>query len=91
MLFLISLKYTQIGKASIFMSLPIQPLNADTSPLTKQMQPERSLCPQRKKVLETELARYLRILEQQQGIEQIILFGSCVTQQIHAYSDIKII
>jgi HEPN domain-containing protein/predicted nucleotidyltransferase len=50
-----------------------------------------SPCLQRQKVLEAELARYLGILEQQEGIEQIILFGSMVTQQIHEYSDIDLI
>ena len=35
--------------------------------------------------------RYLGILEQQEGIKQIILFGSMVTQQIHEYSDIDLI
>jgi HEPN domain-containing protein/predicted nucleotidyltransferase len=73
------------------MSLPTQQLNADVSPLPEQMQMERSPCLQRKQRLETELARYLGILEQQEGIEQIILFGSMVTQQIHEYSDIDLI
>lgn len=71
------------------MSLPTQQFSADASPLPEQM--NHSPCLQRKKVLEAELARYLGILEQQEGIEQIILFGSMVTQQIHEYSDIDLI
>jgi HEPN domain-containing protein/predicted nucleotidyltransferase len=78
------------------MSLPTQQPNLDSlsERLCQRASPAEPLslsCLQRQRVLEKELARYLSILEQQAGIEQIILFGSMVTQQIHEWSDIDLI
>jgi uncharacterized protein len=70
------------------MSLPTQQPDRNT---VSQPEPRSFPCLQRQRVLERELARYLSILEQQAGIEQILLFGSMVTGQIHEWSDIDLI
>jgi uncharacterized protein len=70
------------------MSLQTQQPNLDR---VSPPEPLSLPCLQRQRVLERELARYLSILEQQDGIEQIILFGSMVTGQIHEWSDIDLI
>jgi predicted nucleotidyltransferase len=46
---------------------------------------------ERKRLLQSELARYLRVLTQYEKPEQILVFGSLVTGEIHSWSDIDLI
>jgi predicted nucleotidyltransferase len=45
----------------------------------------------RKQLLERELARYVRLLTEHGDPDRVIVFGSLVTGQIHAWSDIDLI
>jgi len=46
---------------------------------------------ERKQLLEQELRRYLRLLIEHGDPEQIIVFGSLATGEVHAWSDIDLI
>jgi len=46
---------------------------------------------ERKQVLEEELARYLRLLTDHGDPDLVIVFGSLVTDKIHAWSDIDLV
>lgn len=46
---------------------------------------------ERKLLLERELTRYLQVLTEQDDTEKILVFGSLVTGQIHAWSDIDLV
>ena len=45
----------------------------------------------RQQLLEQELARYVRLLTEHGDPEQVIVFGSLATGQIHAWSDIDLV
>jgi len=47
--------------------------------------------PERKKLLEQELARYVRVLTEHGNPEKVILFGTLATGLIHEWSDIDLI
>ena len=47
--------------------------------------------PERKKLLEQELARYVRLLTEHGNPEKVILFGTLATGQIHEWSDIDLV
>jgi len=63
-------------------------MSAATPPETKSHQPAVA---KRKQLLEQELARYLRLLVEHGNPERVIVFGSLVTGNIHAWSDIDLI
>jgi predicted nucleotidyltransferase len=46
---------------------------------------------ERKKILEAELARYVRLLTEHGNPEKVILFGTLATGPIHEWSDIDLI
>jgi hypothetical protein len=54
--------------------------------------PPLSFCPpKRKKLLEQELARYVRLLTKHGNPEKVILFGTLATGRIHEWSDIDLV
>ncbi len=53
--------------------------------------PTSSGPPKRKKLLELELARYIRLLTEHGNPEKVILFGTLATGGIHEWSDIDLV
>ena len=53
--------------------------------------PTSSGPPKRKKLLELELARYIRLLTEPGNPEKVILFGTLATGGIHEWSDIDLV
>ena len=53
--------------------------------------PTSSGPPKRKKLLELELARYIRLLTEHGNPEKVILFGTLATGRIHEWSDIDLV
>lgn len=53
--------------------------------------PTSSGPPKRKKLLELELARYVRLLTEHGNPEKVILFGTLATGGIHEWSDIDLV
>ncbi len=53
--------------------------------------PQSSDPPKRKKLLEQELARYLRLLTEHGNPEKVILFGTLATGRINEWSDIDLV
>jgi uncharacterized protein len=47
--------------------------------------------PDRKKLLEQELARYVSLLKEHGNPEKVILFGTLATGQVHEWSDIDLV
>ena len=45
----------------------------------------------RKTLLETELSRYVSLLQKHKKLERILIFGSLVTGDIHPWSDIDLV
>ena len=45
----------------------------------------------RKTLLETELSRYVSLLQQRENLERILVFGSLVTGDVHPWSDIDLV
>lgn len=45
----------------------------------------------RKELLETELSRYVSLLRERENLERILIFGSLVTGDVHAWSDIDLV
>jgi predicted nucleotidyltransferase len=56
-----------------------------------QLPPTSSGPPKRKKLLELELARYVRLLTEHGNPEKVILFGTLATGGIHEWSDIDLV
>ena len=45
----------------------------------------------RKKLLEAELERYIRVLSQVENPDKVIVFGSLASGQVHEWSDIDLV
>jgi predicted nucleotidyltransferase len=45
----------------------------------------------RKKILEAELTRYVNVLRQDEALDRVIVFGSMVSGDVHAGSDIDLV
>jgi len=45
----------------------------------------------RRQLLEAELARYVRLLREEENPEKVIVFGSLATGQVHEWSDIDLV
>jgi predicted nucleotidyltransferase len=58
--------------------------------ITSEMETVEAIA-ERKQVLENELARYLRLLTENETPDKIIIFGSLATGNIHSWSDIDLI
>jgi len=52
---------------------------------------ERQAAQARKKVLDEELARYIRLLKEHGPPEKVILFGTLAGGQVHEWSDIDLV
>jgi hypothetical protein len=50
---------------------------------------ERQAAQARKKVIDEELARYIRLLKEHGPPEKVILFGTIAGGQVHKWSDIE--
>jgi predicted nucleotidyltransferase len=46
---------------------------------------------ERKQMLEQELHRYLAVLTARADVDRVVLFGSLVTGQVHAWSDLDLV
>ena len=53
--------------------------------------PESSLVAERRRQLEYELSRYLRLLGDCDGLQRVILFGSVSTGNTHRWSDLDLV
>ena len=51
----------------------------------------RQHSPERKKLLDQELARYIRLLAEHSNPEKVILFGTLATGRVHEWSDIDLV
>lgn len=54
-------------------------------------QRERAYIDERHQLLSQELNRYVRLLREHENPEQIIVFGSLATDNVHSWSDIDLI
>jgi len=52
---------------------------------------ERQAAQARKKMLDEELARYVRLLKEHGSPEKVILFGTLAAGQVHEWSDIDLV
>jgi predicted nucleotidyltransferase len=88
---LYSEKLLSYGQESTIVPIAFQSLKVSMGTNNCDLPSPSSGPPKRKKLLEQELARYVRLLTEHGNPEKVILFGTLATGRIHEWSDIDLV